>query len=230
MKIELGENDSLLFEDGIPRSIVVTVITDGGKKHVFPYPSEKSMSALYADVKRLTGLTGEQVKISSALSLETLPSVPTETPAPAPPISSNPNEIEAEDIVRCVNVFSRYDGPGQPPTVELQTGAEYRVLKVHRMMVDVPGQGQIRQATGYDIINDNAPVPKRVTVFPNEVVLVRKRAPAAPKVLKFEMMAACGYCGTDNALAIDEIRNIYVGSCSKCGKLIEAERPKAVKK
>ena len=70
MQITLCEDDSLFF-DGIPQNVVIVVKFDDGKTRRFPYSAEKSISALYQDLKSIIPQVS-QAKEPSLLDLDAM--------------------------------------------------------------------------------------------------------------------------------------------------------------
>ena len=124
--------------------------------------------------------------------------------------------IERNDIVQCVRVLERAQGAD----VDIRLGCEYRIAGIKKISVD--GQQIVEH---YEVIDDHAPIPRRVMVSPVEVALLRKHIPGPKKVLVFEERTICGFCGEENVLVLNQEKNKYIGPCLKCGKEIEIERP-----
>ena len=192
MDIKISEDNGFLF-GGVPTLVVVTVTFDNGKVVRFPYTAEKAISALYEDLSRVNQ---DEVKTTpviihpSPVNIHPGADVIEKT---FPPIvdTSRTNEIEREDIVTCVKVEDR----GQGASVDIHVGGQYRVLKVHGKSLSM-GDGQTRQMIdGYDVIDDQAPVPFRVYVFAHEVSLLRKHGVKAKKFLTKEVDLKCPKCG-----------------------------------
>jgi hypothetical protein len=153
---------------------------------------------------------------------EDLKALPIEMSAISPVIAPQPqiqpiNEgiIELDDIVKCVRVLERAQGAD----VDIRLGGEYRVAG--------PRDPQIKRLIDnpkyYEVIDDNAPIPRRVQVGLVEVALLRKHVAGPKKVLVYEEMFTCE-CGEPNGLILDQKLNKYVGKC-KCGKEMICERP-----
>lgn len=206
MKLELLETDSL-SNKGVAKNIVVSI--DGNRLIL---PVKTTLSGLLELVKKsdLKPLidpfrNSEEVKqeigdmgdraFAKALKLD---------------------EIEREDLVKCVRVLDRAQGAD----VDIRVGGEYRVLGMKKIVSG--GQTVVEH---YEVIDDNAPVPRRVMVSPVEVVLLRKHVPGPKKVLVYEEIFPCD-CGEPTACTLDSVKNKYIGQC-KCGKVLERDRPKA---
>ena len=151
----------------------------------FPYPAEKRLVDLFMDV----------MKIPPPVSGP----VPPPTPAGAwqPPRGMK----QRGDIVRALRT---YPVEGQEPDVV--EGREYRVL-------DIIKQNGV--VVAYDLIDDAAPVPRRLTVAVADVVRVRMAEAKAEKQTPLEVMATCP-CGEPLVLTIRDDR--YVGTCAVCGR------------
>lgn len=218
MRVELCEDDGFLF-NGTPKSIVVLVTADDGRKVKFPYNAKNSLAKLYMDAREFcinvphsTFIDNSELAMSK-LSLRDSSKDKHFTLA-------DPNKIEREDIVRCIMLEKRED------SCSLKVGGEYRILKVHRKDFPTGPNGEMQTVyDGYDVVDDNSPNPIRTMVFPHEVTLLRKRTPPNQKVRILEEIINCGFCQEPNALPLNEEKNKYIGSCSKCSQPIEAERP-----
>lgn len=222
MQITLCEDNGFLT-GGTPTMIVVAVTLDDGRQIKFPYDASKSVSALYEDCRAFGGnapvVIHEEYK---PLLREPTKFIP---PAKAPEPEIRTNDIEREDIVICIQVLKRgEDDAAKDPDIRL--GAEYRVLKIHKVTVSNEAGESKAHVEYYDVIDDNAPVKRRLAVYPQEIQLLRKHTPGPAQELKYEMIHACGFCKTANALVLDNVKDKYVGICTKCGKDIEADRPK----
>jgi hypothetical protein len=104
--------------------------------------------------------------------------------------------------------------------VDIRLGGEYRVVGIKKISVE--GQTVVEH---YEVVDDHAPIPRRVMVSPVEIVLSAKHKPGPKKVLVFEEMSPCGFCGEVNSLVLNAEKNKYCGVCVKCKKEIEIERP-----
>lgn len=217
MQIFLGEDDGFLFA-GVPRNIVVTVITDDGKKTKFPYDAKKSMARLYKDVRDFI----HESNYSEHKEEIPKPYIPARDPSlDKHLVVSDGNKIEREDIVSCIHLEKRES------SCDLKVGGQYRVLKAFRK--DLPdANGKMHTIyDGYDVIDDSSASPIRTFVFPHEVVLLRKRSPAPQKTSNFEQIVSCAECGEPSALVLDKEKDKYIGECFKCHKPMEAERAKS---
>jgi hypothetical protein len=199
MRIELLEDDSLA-NGGKAKNIVVSI---DGNRMILPIRTKLS----------------ELVEMVKKANLIPIPVKEENVPVIAPEAIKQAlleGSIEKEDIVRCIHVMERAQGAD----VDIRVGGEYRVLGIKKISVN----GQTLPEH-YDIIDDNAPIPRRVMVWPSEIMLLRKHVPGPKKVLVFEERTICGFCGEDNALILDKSKNKYCGVCTKCHKEIEIERP-----
>lgn len=197
MKLELLETDSL-SNKGVAKNIVVSI---DGRRIILPIKTTLAGLLALAQKEDLKALPIEMSAISPVI-------------APQPQIQPiNEGIIEREDIVRCVRVLERAQGAD----VDIRMGGEYRVLGMKKIVSG--GQTVVEY---YEVVDDNAPVPRRVMVSPVEVVLLRKHTPGPKKVLVYEEMFTCE-CGEPNGLILDQKLNKYTGKC-KCGKEMVCER------
>jgi hypothetical protein len=199
VRIELGETDEAINK-GVAKNISISI---DGVRLILPVKTK--ISELLVLVKE-----------------KGIPNIGLRTPEIVPVIESQPQiglvsgEIEREDIVRCIRVLERAQGAD----VDIRLGGEYRVLGIKKIVSG--GQTMVEH---YEVIDDNAPIPRRVMVSPVEVVLQSKHVPGPKKVLVFEERTICGYCSEENVLTLNQEKNKYTGKCSKCQKEIEVERP-----
>ena len=181
---------------------------DGKPKHIY----------LSIDNKKMILPTDKTILDLLELGKGISPIAPLETPETAqqPPLlsSTKPNEIEREDLVTCIKVLPR----GEGANVDIVEGGIYRVIAIQRAGTVVKY---------FEVIDDAAPIQRRIPVYPQEVVLLKKHPYFPPPIHKFEEIHPCGYCGESNALVLDIEKNKYVGECKKCHKQLETERPVA---
>jgi hypothetical protein len=193
--------------------IIIHVTLDSGKQVQFPYEADKPISELYESVKNITD---EKIVVP----LATVPLVSVATPAAEVSLSSSvavpsveDNQINREDLVRCIKVEPRAkDAP-----IDIVVGNIYRVLKVHgpRLTID----GKVKQIIdGFDIIDDKSETPRRIFAAPSEMEFYQKRKPAPTKVIgKFESTFLCPYCFI-LMVAVKEEDGKYHGKCMSCLK------------
>ena len=213
MEIRLGESDAFLRSDGRAHMIIIHVTLDSGKQVQFPYEADKPISELYESVKNITD---EKIVVP----LATVPLVSVATPAAEVSLSSSvavpsveDNQINREDLVRCIKVEPRAkDAP-----IDIVVGNIYRVLKVHgpRLTID----GKVKQIIdGFDIIDDKSETPRRIFAAPSEMEFYQKRKPAPAKVIgKFESTFLCPHCFI-LMVAVKEDDGKYHGKCMSCLK------------
>jgi hypothetical protein len=200
MKLELLETDSL-SNKGVAKNIVVSI---DGRRIILPI---KTTLQGLLELVRKAGL-----KPQTDIHTEML--VKESTKAIDDTIINATSEIQKEDIVKCVRVLERAQGAD----VDIRMGGEYRVLGMKKIVSG--GQTVVEH---YEVVDDNAPVPRRVMVSPVEVVLLRKHVAGPKKVLVYEEMFPCK-CGEPCALTLDAVKNKYIGQC-KCGEILERDRP-----
>ncbi len=221
MKIELCEDNGFL-NDGKPTLVVLVI--DG--VHRIPYEATKTIQELYEDVAKMP-LVLDPDKVTLPLditpvSVQIPPEniIKTSDHTDFSKLSQEPNgklilltdEIEKEDIVKCVKVHPRLEGAD----VDLEVGGEYRVLSIKKE------RGQVMS---YDLMNDNSKTQFRITCTPDEVELLRKRKIKTNPVktdYKQEIMK-CAVCHTENALEL--VGDKYVGECTKCKAKLIMPRP-----
>jgi hypothetical protein len=213
MIITLGESDAFLRTDGRALMIIVHVTLDSGKKIQFPYEANLKISDLYESLKNITD---EKIVVPLAM----VPLVSVATPAAEVSLSSSvavpsveDNQINREDLVRCIKVEPRAkDAP-----IDIVVGNIYRVLKVHgpRLTID----GKVKQIIdGFDVIDDKSDTPRRIFAAPSEMEFYQKRKPAPAKVIgKFESTFLCPYCFI-LMVAVKEEDGKYHGKCMSCLK------------
>lgn len=215
MQITLGEDDSI-FNAGVPKTVVISVVFDDGRKLRVPYDAGKTIADLYKQLSAVSAI--KTVLPTMAAPIEEIAPAATGQPAapriPTPtPTVDKSNVIEREDIVTLVKALPRGEGE---TTDHLIIGHEYRVLSVHSSGVTLPGTSTITKIVhSYDIINDTAPRPERIRVHPSEVQLLRKRKPPVPKVAgKIEEILACPNCQALNACYLED--QVFKGQCTSC--------------
>ena len=241
MKLEILEGDEYLYEDGKPRNIIIVI---DGKRMIIP--TVKTIAELCDIVKRTLPLCPSVIMQPTATEI-LAQGLSEQKPGPqhlcgycgdTGKIDGHPcicarektlsfsTQIEREDIVRCVKVVDSDLKGVDGPTRDIVIGGRYRVLSTKKAdIANIDGKVE-RMTQSYDIIDDAAAIPRRITVYPGEIELVQKAKPRPPVVRKFEMIAACGACGESNALMLESDIDKYVGICTKCGKDITVERPK----
>ena len=239
MQITLCEDDSLFF-DGIPQNVVIVVKFDDGKTRRFPYSAEKSISALYQDLKSIIPQVS-QAKEPSLLDLdahtEPLEEIKTASQSQVKSLSEglqNANKshtaeppqdksriIEKEDFVRLIRLD---EGRNKEQSCLLVVGNEYRVISIISTGVTLPGRKDItRMVNGYDVVDDLSDSPERTRVFPHEVELSRKRtSPIVKKVSMIEEILPCPMCSVPNALGLQGTD--FKGICTACSAEISIAR------
>ncbi len=218
MKIELCEDNGFL-NDGKPTLVVLVI---DGKTRI-PYEATKTIQELYEDVGKfaLNSINKEASEISG-VNIISEPSADSVYNSIQEMYKESANQIQKEDIVKCVKIHPREEGAD----CDLEVGDEYRVLSISK------NKGQ---DISYDVVDDNSPTPFRIKCMPDEVSLLRKRkikTNPVKKDYKQEMMK-CSNCGTQNALNLCEDESIeghyqkYVGNCSECKSLLIMPKPYA---
>lgn len=231
MQIQLCEDDGL-FHGGVPQIVVLMVKFDDGKTKRIPYPADKTISALYQDLNAIAPVVAESVPeiIEDIVIMGGLEGKPkkhiatfTNRPVEEKTLVGKSNTIEKEDIVTIVKLHERKDnfsGTESP----LMIGMDYRVIKVMGPTIPTPdGKGVKKVVQGYEIIDDTAPTPERMIVYPDEVQLKNKRlSQVIKKVQAIEEMLPCPSCRTMNSLTLDGTD--FKGNCEACGVDIDIGR------
>lgn len=228
MQIQLCEDDGLFHEGGTPQIVILLVKFDNGKAKRIPYPAEKTIAALYQDLRAIAPQVEQGPQEN--LSIQDIQLEQTEALKQAMPlieakykdvietlrtISDKSNTIEKEDIVTLVKMNPRdtvYSGTISP----LIIGMDYRVLAVLGPKIPTPDGRGIRQVIqGFEVIDDNAATPERMIVTPDEVVLKNKRmSKIIEKVSTVEEILPCPACQVNNSLTLKGTD--FVGVCSAC--------------
>lgn len=198
MIIQLGEHDGMMYEDGVPRLIVVNVTTDDGRKFSFPHAADAQIRDLYEKVNR--------VPKTAHTPVQPIPQPPVRVEVSAAPANSG-SSIERNDIVRYTGEDSD-DG-------DIKKNDEVRVIDI---------QKRNDKVVAYAVVNDNHPTPIRITLLPQDVVLVRKgkKPPVKRSVLNYS--STCDACGEE--VILEAVGESLQGQCEMpgCGKVIVKER------
>lgn len=222
MQIQLCEDDGD-FHGGTPQLVVLLVKFDNGNTKRIPYPAEKSIAALYQDLRTIE----PPIQNSSQIDLQSFkdqiisrvfsstPAAAVAPPSPLKPIlakTDKSNIIEKEDIVTLIKLNPRdlqFSGMQSP----LMVGMDYRVIEVLGGTHPVTQQ---KMPSGYDVIDDTAPTPERMRVFPDEVQLKRKRVfLGIEKTSAIEEIIPCPACQKNNSLRLEG--DSFIGTCDACG-------------
>lgn len=223
MQITLMEDDGI-FNNGIPKNVVLHVTFDDDKQIRVPYSADKSISDLYRDLQKIAPKAIDQSMRLGQELVEAHKEFVLPKPKPEeykqPAINNRKGVIEKEDIVTLVRLEDR----GLGATCLLVVGNQYRVIGIKSTGVTLPGTDCVTsQVQSYDIVDDNAARPERTMVFPHEVVLFRKRTPVQKAVKpKVEEILACPSCKEENALALD--KDTFKGTCGHCNAEIKIKR------
>lgn len=224
MQIQLCEDDSL-FHGGVPQLVVLVVKFDDGKTKRIPYEACKTIAALYQDLYAIAPQVANALQ--SDLHVQSIEEVPKIAIAFSSPTVVNKkaitasvdksNIIEKEDIVTMVKLHARdttYNGTMSP----LMVGMDYRVIKVIGPTIPThDGKGVRKIIEGFEVIDDHAPTPERMIVYPDEVVLKSKRLSEIVEVIhKIEEILPCPHCSTKNSLALEG--SDFKGVCHGLGK------------
>lgn len=222
MQIQLCEDDGL-FHDGIPTLVVLVIKFDDGKTKRIPYPADRTISALYEDLNsiapQVAELPQEPINDFEKTYRETV-NVLANRIQRNEALEANKNNskidksniIEKEDIVTMVKMHERDKGA----TCDLIVGNDYRVMECIGPRVTLPGRNDITQMIeGYDVIDDHAPIQRRLRVFPDEIVLKSKRlSKIIEKVIAVEEILPCPYCQKSLSLVLEGTD--FVGNCENC--------------
>jgi hypothetical protein len=204
MRIEICEDNGLL-NDGVPSLVMVIVSFTNNQPLRFPYHADKTIQELYQDINAL----GYKEKVVDELPSNFQEAFDRKTIERVKEVIAD--TIEREDIVECVKIHDREPGADS----DLVIGDEYRIIDIIK---------QNGLVVRYEVIDDNADVPIRFSVLPDEVKLVRKRRLKTQKVGKarYEIIDKCAECGKENVLVKDD-SGLYIGICHKCGAILKEE-------
>lgn len=226
MQIQLCEDDGD-FHGGTPQLVVLVVKFDDGKTKRIPYPAEKSIAALYQDLRAIAPQVEDQrvdlMSYAEAKGIATAKTVADNIALSiTPPVFNKPplvkvdksNEIEKEDIVTLIKLNPRdlqFSGMNSP----LLIGMDYRVIEIFGPRISI--NGILKQMpNSYDVIDDHAATPERMRVFPDEIVLKSKRVlQGIEKVSAIEEILPCPACQKNNSLRLEGTD--FKGSCDECG-------------
>lgn len=201
MRIELCEDNGLLFDDGRPTLVVLVITTDDVRKIRVPYQADKTIQQLYDDARRLTP------KAQSTLESD----VPIHDFGPMETKKDINSIIEREDIVKCVELIKDETGAAIEGR-EFYLNEEYRV-------VDIIKKNNV--VIGYDVIDDKSDFKLRIRCYPCEIKLSRKHRPQPPRITVPDMIKKCD-CGEENVLFLQD--GIYRGKCERCGAELISEK------
>lgn len=230
MKIELCEDNGFL-NDGKPTLVVLVI--DG--KYRIPYEASKTIQELYVDVKKILDLRSEKKlddippsifidknvwknlpdsrirkTLDETIIVEDVTKHPSEIKEILMSDFRKSNEIEREDIVKCVKIHPRDPGAD----CDLIVGNKYRVININKVN---------KQVSSYEVIDDESVNKIRIPTLPDEVELFSKRVLKPPSQSKqvFEIIEKCDSCREENVLELNGDR--YSGVCEKCGKSLEKQ-------
>lgn len=216
-KIILCEHDGVFF-GGIPRNVVMMVTFFNGSEIRVPYAADKPISALYEDLNAIAPEEGSPIEVLSTGEVKSEKHVSSAPLAKAIATAKVIHDtidksytIEKEDIVKLIMLDP---GRNKDQTCLLVVGQELRVITIRKSNNIV---------TSYEVVDDLCPRPERTTVYPQEVVLLRKRTPKeAILELKIEEIIPCPHCNVPNPLFLDGSE--FKGICSECKQDIVVAR------
>ena len=159
MKIELAEDNGFL-NNGVPSLVVLVVTTDDGKQRRIPYQADRTIQQLYEDVRKMNA-----VNVDLSVSLWDGPERRIEK-------SVISNDIDREDIVKCLRTVKDIDG-----RVLLEKDKEYKVQEI------VKRNGKL---VGYELI-DKSEKGLRYPCLYDDVVLIKKFIPNSPRMANEEV-------------------------------------------
>ena len=199
-KVEIGENDSYLYDDGVPKTVILWV-TVNGKRLVFPCTTDKTLLEVYKALNKFVAnrQTSDSAQTVYMTQAETIKVGSSEFPT-----ITEPDKIMRGDIVECVSKGVTEEGDARE---DLKLGDLYIVQEVKKV------NGVV---VGYEVVGQKTDFPMRVLALSNEVKFV-KRPHRAEKKEVFEMIHKCT-CGKDMVL----VKNgeVYKGKCA-CGQVKE---------
>lgn len=235
MRIEICEDNGLMFDDGRPTLVVLLITTDDGKTVRLPYQAERTIQQVYEDVRKIKNPV---IGVGPTIPLSFGPL------HPRPPVYREkdpifelpgddedtmdddentkplrvpiPGVIQPEDIIECTGVGIEVDSN---PNGELKVGRHYRVVGIN---------GTLRNVNFYEVVDDSADFKIRVNLPPNYCKLIKKFTPL-PKTKVFkEMTIPCDSCNKMNLLRSET--NVYKGRCRNCGEAIDTTSEKELAK
>ena len=219
MKIILEENDSFIQPDGKATMIVVAVIKDDGKVVRFPYSASRSMSALIDDINVKIGnapISEERKYGVESFARDTGKTVQEAAKTILELSGIHEGKIQKEDLVKCIKINpDRLNMKGQTPTIDLEVGQIYRVLKITMNGPNV---------SSYDVIDDTeyhrAETPRRIMAFPDEVEFYQKRkSPPIKEIGTPEEIFNCPSC--QKRVVCNKMEDgKYYGKCDDCNQEI----------
>lgn len=204
-EIVLCEHDGIFF-DGVPRNVVLIVTFFNGSKIRVPYSADKPISALYEDLNAISPAKDQTIltdKFNDIVKESGIFDTPVKTLKPQFDAVDKSFIIEKEDIVKLIMLDP---GRNKDATCLLVLGQELRVQTIRKSN---------NMVTSYEVVDDHSPRPERTTVFPQEVILLRKRTPPSTVLeLKIEEILPCPSCTANNALVLEGSE--FKGVCANC--------------
>ena len=196
------------------------------------YQTEIVESVPYSEVKRRvieTPMSHAELEATMVLKTDGEPPPPNQ-----PKVGDfNPNEIQREDLIQIQNVMSGLKDASGNELVKregIKSGGVYRVLKINQNIITTPDPANpdgepimTKIVNSYEVIDDKAPRPERLSVFPSECVLFKKREKKISIVKPvFSELLKCANCGEVNAFVLKG--NKFEGVCPKCNEKNSIER------
>ncbi len=191
MKITLGSGDGGLYSDGLPRLVILNITTDAGALIQLPYPTDRTLMVLFADMARYNPATTEPKGVVAHEGAS--------GPASMSSFVSDPARIQRGDIVRSLVDMVPPPDDGNPQ--EIFKDREYRVIDVYEQTLEV--------------IDDTSDHKRRLPMLKTAVELVRKGVVAHQTEVLKEQVVACAACRADVALILRD--GAYRGVCGSCG-------------
>lgn len=208
MRICLEEDNGLL-NDGKPTLVVLVI---DGKTRI-PYEATKTIQELYIDARKYKDEPADVVNPLKGFVKGASEAMARDRATFDDKIidAVKLDEIEREDIVKCIKQEKDIDGNVNE---EIEVGKEYRVIDIYK------SQGKLAY---YEVLDDAENGKIRIPILPREVELVRKHIIQPRRSTIPDMIKKCGACGEQNAILLNGDK--YEGKCEKCGADITAERP-----
>ena len=143
------------------------------------------------------------------------------------PFKDNSQIIQREDLIQVTNIIPGLKDAGGNELIDrgIVQGGIYRVAKINQQGLVIPDKPDeiTFVVQSYEVIDDKSAIPRRLSVFPSEVQLHKKRTKdKSIKTGKVSEFLKCQNCEKENALVLDG--NQYIGKCLDCGADNKIER------
>ena len=223
---------SVKAERGLP--LMFLTAQKDGKVLDLKYDPALTLSDLF---EKFEGMADDKERIieplvqSLGIERGTRP-VPASQPDPLPeaepvPVKDNSQTIQREDLVQVTNLIPGLKDEGGNELVDrgIIQGGIYRVMKINQNVLVLPDKPDEMTTivNSYEVIDDKSAIPRRLSVFPHEVQLYKKRLKdKSIKTGKVSELLKCSACGKENAFVLDG--SSFVGKCADCAAENKIER------